>query len=91
MDIKSRLIAEKIIQEAISPGRERIVSAVINSITTKKPSRIAVRNYLKNIEKTDKAWIQAMRRKMEEIGEPGGRAYFFSALRSRIKHHFERG
>lgn len=76
--------AYEIINEAIQPGMERLVSFVEN-ILGNKVSRRDVRNYIKDLKK-DKAFINRISKKAKEVNNPG---YIWSAVRGRTLEHFK--
>ena len=77
--------AFNIVNEAIQPGMERLVSYVENLLGN-KVSRKEVRAYIKDLKK-DKAFINRISKKAKEVGNDG---YIWSAIRGRTLEHFKK-
>lgn len=75
----------ELVNEAIQPGMERLVSYVEN-ILGNKVSRPEVRKYIKELKK-DKAFINRISKKAKALGNDG---YIWSSVRGRTLEHFKK-
>ena len=77
--------AYNIVNEAIQPGMERLVSYVENMLGDKVP-RPAIRKYIKELKK-DRAFINRISKKAKSLNNDG---YIWSAVRGRTLEHFKK-
>lgn len=75
----------ELVNEAIQPGMERLVSYVEN-ILGNKVSRPAVRKYIKDLKK-DRAFINRISKKAKALGNDG---YIWASVRGRTLEHFKK-